>query len=113
MYQIKSLFGLIQLIDRRVLSSTSYPTDDLTKLIYVDPNQSLVRLMKRSTFGLGHILLPNKSDVPGGSVWLPQKGLYSSLGIYMQMPSQACRAIFTQFFLASAYFLVKKYVEQS
>ena len=112
MYQIKSRFGLIQLIGRRVLSSTSYPTDDLN-LIYVDPNQSLVRLMKRSTFGLGHILLPNKSDVPGGSVWLPQKGLYSSLGIYMQMPSQACRAIFTQFFLASAYFLVKKYVEQS
>ena len=34
---------------RRILSSTSDPTDDLT-LIQVDPNWSLVRLMKILTF---------------------------------------------------------------
>ena len=46
------LFGLIQLIGSRLLSSTSDPPDDLN-LIEVDPNWSLVRFMKSSTFGIG------------------------------------------------------------
>ena len=53
-WQVKIVFLVLNSwLVRRGLSSTfDRLTDDLN-LIWVDPNQSLVCLMKRSTFGLG------------------------------------------------------------